>query len=366
LVEKPLNLTLHVVKKSFGEYRWLAGKGRYEGSLWLGGDHLLVIENSGFIFPFSESYRRIDFKNIQTVSVATTRKGLLTSVLLIALLALFGWGIIDNYSEDRGLSIFWGVLASPILIALIFNWAKGPTTICRLQTAVQILKLKPLNRLKTAQRFMADLAPFCDEHQSALKSSTPPVPGSPPAAMGETLGFKIKELWPGSPLVVGSLVLVMISSAVSAGELFIKGMPYYFLDALLSVAAVCLIVTSAARIARFRAPGALRWAVWGNVVLTVIGIVFAYGTMFFHIIADSINVASRVKKGISTELSVWSQMADADMQTYGSFGWVLVCMSVLAFLLALIGLPAAGGRTRTPEEAPPAQHPPPPPPAELS
>jgi hypothetical protein len=88
--------------------------------------------------------------------------------------------------------------------------------------------------------------------------------------------------------------------------------------------------------------------------------------MFFHIITDSINVASRMKKGVSTELSVWSQMADADMQTYGSFGWVLVCMSVLAFLLALIGLPAAGGRTRTPEEAPPAQPPPPPPPAELS
>jgi hypothetical protein len=345
------------VKKSFGEYRWLAGKGRYEGSLWLGGDHLLVIETSGFVFPFSESYRRIDFKNIQTVSVATTRKGVIVSVLLMALLALLAWGILANYSDNRGVSIFWGVLAVPILIAVIVNWAKGPTTICRLQTAVQILKLKPLNRLKTAQRFMADLAPFCNEHQAALKTNAPPIPGS--TFTPETHGLKIKEPWPGAPLVVWSLVLVLISSAVSAGELFVKGMPYYFLDALLSVAAVCLIIASAARIARYRAPGALLWAVWGNVVLTVIGIVIAYGTMFFHMVTGSVRAAVKIKQSVSTELSVWSQMADADIQTYGSFGWVLVGMSALAFLLALIGLPAAGGRARVIEQAPP------PPPVDL-
>jgi hypothetical protein len=87
------------VKKNFGEYQRAAGRGRYEGSLWFGAEHLLVIENSGFIFPFSESYRRIDYRNIQALTIAKTKRGAILTAFLLAALALLGWGI---YSELRG------------------------------------------------------------------------------------------------------------------------------------------------------------------------------------------------------------------------------------------------------------------------
>ena len=60
------------MKKAFGDYKHLAGKGR-AGSLWEGPDHLLYIESAGVFLAFSESYKRIDFGKIQAISIARTR-----------------------------------------------------------------------------------------------------------------------------------------------------------------------------------------------------------------------------------------------------------------------------------------------------
>lgn len=362
------------MKKAFGEYRWLAGRGRYGGSLWLGGDHLLVIEDSGFVLPFRETYRRIDYKNIQAISYAPTKTGLALTIFMTVLLAFLAWGILANMSDLPGAAIFFGILAVPIVIALIAHLARGATCACQLQTAVQVLKLRPINRIRIARRALAEIEPLCRAHQSGLalepptshalaEAATPPgtsqqaastiSPPNPPPQIA------FKPPWPGSPFVTTSLAITALSGAVGAGELFVKGMSYYLLNVTLSVASIVLIIASAARITRFRAPPALKWSIWGNIALCIIGLLVGYGMMMVSLIQS---IAKAGRGSTPTQLSIWSEMANADMSTYGSFGWVLVGMSISAILLSLMGLPAAQSRvpppTPVPEPAPPSSAPP--------
>lgn len=367
------------MRKAFGEYQWAAGHGRYAGSLWLGGDHLLVIENSGFILPFTESYRRIDYKNIQAITHARSKTGLVYTVLLSVLLAFLIWGIAANARNEPGLTVFFIILGVPVLLALITHLVLGPTCVCQVQTAVQILKLRPANRLRTAERLVALLEPLCRAHQADLVISSGPVAeagaqGAPPvmpmaaaAAADTALGPKIKPPWTGSPLVTWALIITAIASLTSMGELFVKGMPYYFVDVLLTVTSICLIVASAARISRHRISSALGWSVWGNVVLSICSIIIGYGMLMYAMVKATAS-ASRgsFSAANASQFSMWKEMANADLSTYGGFGWVLIGMSATGLLLALIGLPAAQGRGReaaisTPP-LPPAPPPPPPPP----
>src|SRR5580698_2302749 len=44
---------------------------RTRSALWLGGDHLLLVETSGF----TENYKRFYFRDIQAITVQETRRG---------------------------------------------------------------------------------------------------------------------------------------------------------------------------------------------------------------------------------------------------------------------------------------------------
>ena len=46
-----------------------------KGSLWLGDDHLLMIESQTLLLSYKEIYRRLDYKNIQAVVHGKSRRG---------------------------------------------------------------------------------------------------------------------------------------------------------------------------------------------------------------------------------------------------------------------------------------------------
>lgn len=346
------------MKKAFGDYRWLAGRGRYAGTLWLGGDHLLVIENSGFILPFRESYRRIDYKNIQAITYAPTKTGGALTTVMVVLLAFLTWGILTNLNDVPAASIFFGALAAPVLIALIAHLARGATCACQLQTAVQVLKLRPVNRVRTARRVLDQLDTLCRAHQSALPAEPPASPASaqvqvaspamPPGVPTVPLPMSLKPPWQGSRLATTALGVSAFAGAVGAGELFVQGMPYYLFDVVLSVASIVLIIAAAARIVRFRAPPVLKSSIWGLVVLNLIGLLVGYGLAMFSMFRSFATIG---RGSPARQFSMWEQMANATIATYGSFAWVLIGMNVAAILLSLMGLPAAQGRTVKPEQA---------------
>lgn len=345
------------MKKAFGEYRWLAGRGRYGGTLWLGGDHLLVIENSGFILPFRESYRRIDYRNIQAITYAPTKTGAALMVVMAVLLAFLAWGILANLNDVPAASIFFGVLAAPVLIALIAHLARGATCACHLQTAVQVLKLRPVNRIRTARHVLAQLDPLCRAHQSGLPAEPPASlaagqeagPAMPPGAPTVPLPMSMKPPWQGSRLATAALGVSAFAGAIGLGELFVQGVPYYLFDVVLSVASIVLIIAAAARIVRFRAPPALKSSIWGLVILNIIGLLVGYGLAMFSMFRS----LAMLGRGSSLrQFSMWEQLANATIATYGSFAWVLIGMNVAVILLSLMGLPAAQGRAPKPAPAP--------------
>ena len=61
----------------------------------------------------------------------------------------------------------------PLLIILIIHLVKGPTCLCKLQTAVQVLRLKPLGRMRRATACVSQLRELCELHQGGAAVFTP-------------------------------------------------------------------------------------------------------------------------------------------------------------------------------------------------
>jgi hypothetical protein len=132
-------------------------------SLWLGRDHLLQIETSGY----TESYKRFHFRDIQAIAFCTTRTWLYFGGLFAALAALFG-AIAAGIGTVIGWSIF-GSIAGVLALCLIVDLLAGPTAKCYLRTAVQTEPLASITRLRTARKVTGVLQPLITNAQGELK-----------------------------------------------------------------------------------------------------------------------------------------------------------------------------------------------------
>lgn len=148
--------------------------------LWLGPDHLLLVEWDGY----KEYYKRFRFADIQGVTIRKTRERLalnLILALLIALLGLLGWIVQDPV----GMGIFVG-MAGVVFIVLVVNTALGSTCQCYLRTAVQVEDLACLNRVPRARAALDRLRALIQEAQGAwpqtqaAAASSAASEGSPP------------------------------------------------------------------------------------------------------------------------------------------------------------------------------------------
>jgi hypothetical protein len=135
--------------------------------LWLGADHLLLVEWDGY----REYYKRFRFREIQAVVVRKTGgSAAITAVLgaLIAFLIILVASIAPAQEAYPFLIIF-GALA---VLFFAVNLALGPTCRCELRTAVQTLDLPSLRRLRDARKMLARLAPLVESAQAALAPAT--------------------------------------------------------------------------------------------------------------------------------------------------------------------------------------------------
>ncbi len=160
------------MKKHFDHYRRLAKGSSGCSSLWLGPRDLLYVRGGGFVLPFTEEYLRFELARIQAVSYYPTRTGLVLTLCFGAVALLFGGigaGALVNawrmgFSGDAvvvtmifgGPCLLLGLLA---LGLLIYNLARGPTCVCKIQTAARQESLRPVRRVKTARRVLAELQP---------------------------------------------------------------------------------------------------------------------------------------------------------------------------------------------------------------
>lgn len=156
-------------------------------SLWLGKDHLLQIDSSGY----TENYKRFYFRDIQVLASCRTDTwlyqavGLTGAACLFDLIAIVGGGPIIAW--------IFGSLGGLFVTFLVFHLLAGPTSKCYLRTAVQTEQLVSINRLRKARKVFNALRPLINKAQGELPGQpatspdqpAPPVILSPPRPSSE-------------------------------------------------------------------------------------------------------------------------------------------------------------------------------------
>ena len=183
------------------EYQPLPGRGtRREGNfvvalsvrrsrLWLGKDHLLLVDYSSV----HQDLKRFYFRHIQALTVRRTARWSTLSLVFGLLAAVFTL-LLLNFNGDPE-RYFLGLAVGLFGLLLLINLLKGPTAECFIQTAVQSEKLPSLGRLRNARKVLARLRPLIDEAQGKL---------TPEQLAAEWQSLAVTDAgWPG-PLAASS------------------------------------------------------------------------------------------------------------------------------------------------------------------
>jgi len=131
-------------------------------SLWLGKDHLLCIDTTGY----TENYKRFYFRDIQAFLIRKTDRykwwGIVTGVLAAG--CLFPAAL----SGEIALQYILGIVGGLFSLVFVINLALGPSCVCQLRTAVQIEDLPSLNRLRRLHKSLERLRPLIVAAQGLL------------------------------------------------------------------------------------------------------------------------------------------------------------------------------------------------------
>jgi hypothetical protein len=135
-------------------------------SLWLGDDHLLFLECTGY----SETYKRFFFRDIQAFTIRKTKTRAVWNWVWGIFLVLSGLIIWAAASDWQSVGTI--VAASIVLVVfglpLLLNNVFGPTCACEIRTAVQTESLPSLCRLRKTQRIMNLVRPMIIAAQGQL------------------------------------------------------------------------------------------------------------------------------------------------------------------------------------------------------
>ena len=174
------------------EYTKLAGRGRRKreffawNTLWLGRDHLLQVEHTGY----SEEYKRFYFTDIQGVSLCGTKRAqgfTIFFLLMIALGAALAVTIGLGQNGDTAWLIVSGFWTGLFVLLATINFVKGPSCICFIQTAVHREQLPSLKRIRKTHRVLARIRELIVQAQGSLSpdETRAHLSGEPAPATGE-------------------------------------------------------------------------------------------------------------------------------------------------------------------------------------
>jgi hypothetical protein len=130
-------------------------------SWWLGADHLLCIDTTGF----TETYKRFYFQDIQELSMNVTNRRNAWSLVLGV---LSGISLITGFAIGEMALVVWLVISGVFLLFLVINVALGRTCRCHLRSAVQTEEMAPLRRVRGAQKVLARVRPLIVAAQGGL------------------------------------------------------------------------------------------------------------------------------------------------------------------------------------------------------
>lgn len=162
--------------------------------LWLGSDHLLLVESSGF----TETYKRFYFRDIQAITVRETmRRKIWNAVLMVPIaVCIILIVIIAIRQVNLAAIVMWSIFLGILLVPFIMNNIRGPACACQLRTAVQIEDLISLSRIRQAHKVLDKIRPLivaaqgqispeevsARMQQAASPQTAPQKPEAPPSA----------------------------------------------------------------------------------------------------------------------------------------------------------------------------------------
>jgi hypothetical protein len=138
---------------------------RTRSALWLGDDHLLLLETNGF----TENYKRFYFRDIQTITVQETGRGRVWNIILGSILLLSTFVMFFTWPSGAPARWNGGDFAGEIALAtvmfisgvfLLVGLLAGPTCKTYLRTAVQIEELPSLCRVRQTRKIMDKIRPL--------------------------------------------------------------------------------------------------------------------------------------------------------------------------------------------------------------
>jgi hypothetical protein len=163
------------VTKREKEYRRLTRtrRGLAKGhSLWLGKDHILAVESTGY----TEEYRRYYFRDIQgIVTRRTDRRDWLSGIFLIPVLLLAWPALKASVSGNSGGVAGWGIPAGAFLVLILVNIFRGPTCRTWIQMPLTVDELPSLDRIPKVRRVLETLRPLVASAQGTVRRSEIPV-----------------------------------------------------------------------------------------------------------------------------------------------------------------------------------------------
>lgn len=372
-------------------YRKLPGRGtRREGTfivtvmsrqsaLWLGVDHLLLVDST----IASQDLKRFYFRDIQAISLRKTHSGRTVSIvmaLFAAVACAFTLGVNDPVGRNA-LFVMAGIFGTFLLV----NFLLGPTCETHLQTAVQREQLPSLRRLRTARKVLRLLRPLLEQAQGQLTAEEA-------RARAATLAAAPVAPAPVKPAPVSHpcrgpfhallFALLLVDGLLNGAAIFLNSMPLSLVQLAVLFGVVMTLVGALIRQQDTDLPAGLRRLV--RVIIGYVCVLLATGFVinFVHAIQNP---------SMQNELAAMKHFASLDPFEHpwllGVFTVLCACSSALGLIgvvllsryhrarpPAVVGTPPATQPPRLPASrlplpvpaaeglAPPLPVPPPPPP----
>lgn len=133
--------------------------------LYLGSDHLLVIDSDGY----TENYRFINYRDIESIRLMRTVNYPMWGWVFGIYSVLILW--LGYIATAEWAQIALSAVAAFTLILLMVHLLKGPTVSVRLETAVSVIELPNLDRLRRAEQVIATITEQIEKAQGTLDRS---------------------------------------------------------------------------------------------------------------------------------------------------------------------------------------------------
>ena len=326
---------------------------RIRHRLFTGPDHLLLVRQEGY----RETYRRLYFRDIQAVIVRRTVWNRIYAAWLgtftLAILLLAAVLAVKQSPPPAALIVF--LIAWIPGLGLLINAHRGPTCDTWIQSAVQCLPLKPLNRLPLANRFIAAVRQPVESAQgtlnpaalqafatdSAAPSGLGPETSSTPATDTATIPVLPFRPYRGhAHTVLFALLLVDLAHSLfrfhsTAPVMLITGL-------ILSIALLTSLILALSRQAGTRLPNTIQGLTWTTLVYLVLAYSFHSSLMMFR-------------------LPTWNHSSPASLLQvlYPPAGTSMITTSFLVLSALMAGLTGSMGLVQLYRRQ--SGHPPPPP-----